>query len=64
MSRTGTPMYRARQHAYVIVTIEKKGEDPKFKRWRGASCRSIQKAARKAYPGARLQFGACIYKMD
>jgi hypothetical protein len=57
-------MYRARQHAYVFVTIEKKGETPKLKRWRGESCKSIQKAARKAYPGAHLGFGACIYITD
>lgn len=64
MSRTGTPMYRASQHAYVFVTVERKGEPPKIKRWRGKSCKSIQRSARKAYPGARLQFGKCIYITD
>lgn len=64
MARTGTPMYSARQHAYVYVTIEKKGEAPRLKRWRGKSCKSIQRSARKAYPGAKLQFGACVYITD
>jgi len=65
MSKYGTPMYTAPQHAHTWVTVEERGKPAQFKRWRGRSCKSIRKAAKKFYPeDVRLRFGACVYITD
>lgn len=61
MNRTGVPCYAPRQVAKVFVTIDREGEAPDLQLWRGSSKRAIQRAAREAYPSARLSFGRVFY---
>ena len=63
MSRTGVPMYSARQRAHIIVTVEAPGEQVRIREWSGSTCTSIKKSARAKYgKGVYLGFGACFYK--
>ncbi len=58
----GTPLYSAPQDAYVYVTIERAGEAPQIKRWKGRSKKSICAAAKKFYGSeAKLRFGNVFY---
>lgn len=52
--KQGTTVYR------VHVTIEWGDGRVEFRCWRGGSVRRIHVAARKAYAGARVQFGTAI----
>lgn len=62
MSRTGTPMYAARQVCKVFVTIEYKDGKVDLKLWRGENKERIKEAARKFYPAdAKLRFGNQFY---
>jgi hypothetical protein len=63
MSKYGKPMYEASQHAYTFVTIDEGGAH-KLVRFRGRSCKTNQRAAKKKYPNAKLRFGRCIWITD
>lgn len=56
----GTPLYKpAPERKRVFVTIE--GQDGAYlglKLWTGWTVAGIRRAAKEAYPGCHLQFGA------
>ncbi len=62
-SRFGKPMFRPRQYATMNVTVEHRDGRVEYKSWRGGSAKSIKDAARAHYPGARLRFGAVMWRV-
>ncbi len=55
-------MYAPAQECRVIVTIEEEGKLPRYVTWRSRSgVAAIRRGAKKAYPGAVLQFGNSVW---
>jgi uncharacterized protein GlcG (DUF336 family) len=62
MSRYGTSIVPGRQRAHVMVTVVEHDGKTRHVTWRGKNKHSIMRAAKRAYPDAKLSFGNVWYE--